>query len=284
MVNHPIRGKTDDEFDRRPGPQSAAPAAPYSGPSYMPALVVLTSLFFMWGLITSLNDILIPHLKAIFTLSYRAGLADSVLFFRRLLRDVAALGLPGGEAGLSPRHHHRAVDRRRRVPGLLSRGLAAVLSVVPRRSVRAGFGHHVVTSGRESVCVGARPADDGGESPESHPSIQFAGHDGRPVSRLGVHFDGGHRRSAVDKAKEIADGAGAVPDSRRPVVRDRRHVLAVQIAGRQRHGRDHRGRRRSQRAERLETFAPGARRGRDLHVRRRRSRHRQLPGEFHGAA
>ena len=27
-------------------------------------LTVLTSLFFMWGLITSLNDILIPHLKA----------------------------------------------------------------------------------------------------------------------------------------------------------------------------------------------------------------------------
>ncbi|MFI8483152.1 sugar MFS transporter [Pseudomonas sp. NPDC078700] len=34
------------------------------------ALIVLTSLFFMWGLITSLNDILVPHLKAVFTLSY----------------------------------------------------------------------------------------------------------------------------------------------------------------------------------------------------------------------
>jgi len=33
-------------------------------------LAVLTSLFFMWGLITSLNDILIPHLKAMFSLSY----------------------------------------------------------------------------------------------------------------------------------------------------------------------------------------------------------------------
>jgi MFS transporter, FHS family, L-fucose permease len=34
-----------------------------------PPLVVLTPLFFMWGSITSRNDILIPHLKAIFALS-----------------------------------------------------------------------------------------------------------------------------------------------------------------------------------------------------------------------
>jgi FHS family L-fucose permease-like MFS transporter len=34
------------------------------------ALATLTSLFFMWGFITALNDILIPHLKALFSLSY----------------------------------------------------------------------------------------------------------------------------------------------------------------------------------------------------------------------
>jgi len=62
------------------GPQAAS-AAPYSGPNYMPALVVLTSLFFMWGLITSLNDILIPHLKAIFTLSYFQASLIQFCFF-----------------------------------------------------------------------------------------------------------------------------------------------------------------------------------------------------------
>jgi FHS family L-fucose permease-like MFS transporter len=46
-----------------------APASAKPG-SFTPALIVLTSLFFMRGLITSLNDILIPHLKAVFTLSY----------------------------------------------------------------------------------------------------------------------------------------------------------------------------------------------------------------------
>ena len=34
------------------------------------ALVVLTTLFFMMGFITCMNDILIPHLKEIFELTY----------------------------------------------------------------------------------------------------------------------------------------------------------------------------------------------------------------------
>src|SRR6188508_1441427 len=45
------------------------------------ALIVLTSLFFMWGLITSLNDILIPHLKSIFTLSYFQASLVQFCFF-----------------------------------------------------------------------------------------------------------------------------------------------------------------------------------------------------------
>jgi FHS family L-fucose permease-like MFS transporter len=48
---------------------------------YTEALVVLTSLFFMWGLITSLNDILIPHLKAAFSLSYVQAMLIQFCFF-----------------------------------------------------------------------------------------------------------------------------------------------------------------------------------------------------------
>ncbi|KAF1052017.1 MAG: L-fucose-proton symporter [Stenotrophomonas maltophilia] len=45
------------------------------------ALTVLTILFFMWGLITSLNDVLIPHLKAVFTLNYvQASLVQFAFF------------------------------------------------------------------------------------------------------------------------------------------------------------------------------------------------------------
>src|SRR5258708_3472272 len=36
--------------------------------SYTRPLAIVTTLFFMWGFLTSLNDILVPHLKSIFDL------------------------------------------------------------------------------------------------------------------------------------------------------------------------------------------------------------------------
>jgi len=48
---------------------------------YRFALSSLTSLFFMWGFITCLNDILIPHLKAVFTLSYSQAMLVQFCFF-----------------------------------------------------------------------------------------------------------------------------------------------------------------------------------------------------------
>jgi len=45
------------------------------------ALVALTSLFFMWGFITSLNDILIPHLKSVFSLNYTQAMLIQFCFF-----------------------------------------------------------------------------------------------------------------------------------------------------------------------------------------------------------
>jgi FHS family L-fucose permease-like MFS transporter len=45
------------------------------------ALTSLTSLFFMWGFITCLNDILIPHLKGVFNLSYTQAMLVQFCFF-----------------------------------------------------------------------------------------------------------------------------------------------------------------------------------------------------------
>lgn len=45
------------------------------------ALSALTSLFFMWGFITCLNDILIPHLKGVFQLSYTQAMLIQFCFF-----------------------------------------------------------------------------------------------------------------------------------------------------------------------------------------------------------
>ena len=59
--------------------QSAQVSNP--GMNYRPALVLLTSLFFMWGFITCLNDILIPHLKALFDLTYTMVMLIQFTFF-----------------------------------------------------------------------------------------------------------------------------------------------------------------------------------------------------------
>lgn len=61
---------------------SAQPAGnPSSNQSYIFPLFALTSLFFMWGFITCLNDILIPYLKGAFDLSYTQAMLVQFCFF-----------------------------------------------------------------------------------------------------------------------------------------------------------------------------------------------------------
>src|SRR6266851_6241978 len=45
------------------------------------ALAVVTTLFFMWGFLTVLNDVLVPHLKSIFDLNYTKALLIQFSFF-----------------------------------------------------------------------------------------------------------------------------------------------------------------------------------------------------------
>jgi len=53
--------------------------------NYLGSLSILTSLFFMWGFITCLNDILIPHLKSIFILNYTQVMLVQFCFFAAYL-------------------------------------------------------------------------------------------------------------------------------------------------------------------------------------------------------
>ncbi|MDT9001945.1 sugar MFS transporter [Paucibacter sp. APW11] len=63
-------------------PQPSAGGEKFNGEGNTTApLVIVTLLFFMWGLITSLNDVLIPHLKAIYTLSYVQAMMVQFCFF-----------------------------------------------------------------------------------------------------------------------------------------------------------------------------------------------------------
>ncbi len=49
--------------------------------SYTVPLAVVTTLFFMWGFLTCLNDILVPHLKSIFDLNYTEIMLIQFAFF-----------------------------------------------------------------------------------------------------------------------------------------------------------------------------------------------------------
>jgi len=62
-------------------PAALAEAQPEQSKSQTGPLVILTILFFMWGLLTSLNDILIPHLKSIYTLTYLQAMLVQFCFF-----------------------------------------------------------------------------------------------------------------------------------------------------------------------------------------------------------
>jgi FHS family L-fucose permease-like MFS transporter len=62
-----------------PKPPIPASGAPTS--SYKAALAVVTTLFFMWGFVTVLNDILVPHLKSIFDLNYTKVMLIQFAFF-----------------------------------------------------------------------------------------------------------------------------------------------------------------------------------------------------------
>ena len=63
----------------RNGPTRLAGARPPQ--SYTLALSVLATVFFMWGFATVLNDILVPHLKAVFSLNYGQSLLIQFVFY-----------------------------------------------------------------------------------------------------------------------------------------------------------------------------------------------------------
>ncbi|MBV8050841.1 MAG: sugar MFS transporter [Acidobacteriaceae bacterium] len=59
--------------------ESATAAVPAT--NYRRPLAIVTTLFFMWGFLTSLNDILVPHLKSIFDLNYAQAMLIQFAFF-----------------------------------------------------------------------------------------------------------------------------------------------------------------------------------------------------------
>src|ERR1700726_3289057 len=108
-----------------PGSSTSTTAtAPDSSSSYGAPLAVVPTLFFMWGFLTCLNDILVPHLKPIFDLNYTQVMLIQFAFFGAYF----VFSIPSA----------KIIDwigyQRSMVVGLLTMGLGAFL-FVPAASV-----------------------------------------------------------------------------------------------------------------------------------------------------
>lgn len=68
------------EISSSPGSAQSIPAAS-AAQNYGRPLAIITTLFFMWGFLTCLNDILIPHLKSIFDLGFAQVMLVQFAFF-----------------------------------------------------------------------------------------------------------------------------------------------------------------------------------------------------------
>lgn len=80
------------------------------------ALIVTTTIFFLWGFLTSLNDVLIPHLKAVFELNYARSMLIQFTFFGAYF----VMSLPAGRVVARLGYKHSMVC------GLLVAGLGAL--------------------------------------------------------------------------------------------------------------------------------------------------------------
>src|SRR5256885_3320942 len=74
-----------------PAAATAATAQGTSVPRYGPVLVLLATLFFMWGFISVINNTLLPHLRSVFELNYfQTTLIESTWFVGYLIASIPA--------------------------------------------------------------------------------------------------------------------------------------------------------------------------------------------------
>lgn len=71
---------TPETTNIRSSPLDSIPVV-LTTPNYSRPLATVTTLFFMWGFLTCLNDILVPHLKSIFDLTYAQVMLVQFAFF-----------------------------------------------------------------------------------------------------------------------------------------------------------------------------------------------------------
>jgi FHS family L-fucose permease-like MFS transporter len=129
--------------------QTPAPSDTTSS-SYKAALAMVTTLFFMWGFLTCLNDILVPHLKPIFDLTYAKIMFIQFAFFSAYFVFSVPLGKLVERIGY----------KWTMVGGLFTMGLGALL-FIPAASVPSYpvflFALIVLAGGITALQVSANP-------------------------------------------------------------------------------------------------------------------------------
>ena len=114
------------------------------------ALTVMTTIFFMWGFITALNDVLIPHLKSVFTLNYTEVMLVQFTFFGAYF----IMSLPSGKV-LAHWGYRASI-----IIGLIVTGIGALLFLPAAQAPSYPlflFAFFVLASGITLLQVAANP-------------------------------------------------------------------------------------------------------------------------------
>ena len=138
-------------MNQAPTPATAQ-TAPSSGhgSNTRVAMVVMSAIFFMWGFITVLNDVLIPHLKSLFTLNYAQVMLVQFTFFGAYF----VMSLPSGKV-VSHFGYRLSI-----ITGLCVTGIGALLFIPAARLQSFPlflFAFFVLASGITLLQVAANP-------------------------------------------------------------------------------------------------------------------------------
>jgi FHS family L-fucose permease-like MFS transporter len=121
-----------------------------TGAHYRPALALLASLFFIWGFTTVINNTLLPHLRAVFSLSYtQTTLLESVWFIAYFFASLPSAWLI-----------ERIGYQRALVVGLLIMAIGALMMIPAARIPSYGVvltALFIIASGITLLQVAANP-------------------------------------------------------------------------------------------------------------------------------
>jgi FHS family L-fucose permease-like MFS transporter len=118
--------------------------------TYRSAFILMTTLFFIWGAIVSLNDVLIPHLKSLFEMNYTETMLIQFCYFMAYFTMAVPASIVIGKIG-----YKRGI-----VLGLLVVGIGCLIFLPAANMISYGvflFGLFVMATGNVFLQVVGNP-------------------------------------------------------------------------------------------------------------------------------